>query len=173
MKRIITVLILFLTLISLSSCTLFIQRTDIEFLSTKLNGLDVSSGKIIYYKETHGGFHGDGDLYSEIKFTDNVVSEKIKQSNDWFKMPLTHNLNVVIYGGEVKGEFGRTETWESFIDEKKIPQITNGYYYFEDRHSDSTNKKDDTDIFKRYSCNFTVAIYDLDTHILYFYAIDT
>ena len=169
MKRIISLVLLIIALVSISSCSLFTSLSDLELLSRKLNNLDVTSGEILRFNDTHGGFLGDGECYAEVKFSDNSVSEIIK--NEWQKLPLTDNLNTVIYGGEVKTEFG-PGTVLSFVDDK-IPKIKNGYYYFEDRHSESKNKKDDTDIFNRYSYNFTVAIYDLDTHSLYFYALDT
>lgn len=169
MKRIISLMLLIIALLSISSCTLFTSLSDLEFLSSKLNNLDITNGEILCFKDTHGGFLGDGECYAEVKFSDNSVSDKIK--NEWHKLPLTDNLNTVIYGGEVETEFG-PGTVLSFVDDK-IPVIKNGYYYFEDRHSDSKNKKDDSDIFNRYSYNFTVAIYDSDTHTLYFYALDT
>ena len=168
MKKSISILLLFLVLVC-TSCSLFEPLTDLELLSSKLNNLDVTNGEILYFNDTHGGFLGDGECYAEVKFSNNSVSDIIK--NEWQKLPLTNNLNTVIYGGEVETEFG-PGTVLSFVDDK-IPKVKNGYYYFEDRHSDSTNKKDDTDIFNRYSYNFTVAIYDLDTHTLYFYALDT
>ena len=169
MKKILSLILLISLVVFTTSCSLFTEQTDLDFLSSKLNNLDITNGEILCFKDTHGGFLGDGECYAEVKFSDNSVSDKIK--NEWQKLPLTNNLNTVIYGGEVETEFG-PGTVLSFADDK-IPTIKNGYYYFEDRHSDSKNKKDDTDIFIRYSYNFTVAIYDLDTHTLYFYALDT
>ena len=169
MKKILSFIFLISLFIFTTSCSLFTEQTNLELLSSKLNNLDVTNGEILYFNDTHGGFLGDGECYAEVKFPNNSVSDIIK--NEWQKLPLTNNLNTVIYGGEVETEFG-PGTVLSFVDDK-IPEVKNGYYYFEDRHSDSTNKKDDTDILSRYSYNFTVAIYDLDTHTLYFYALDT
>lgn len=169
MKKILSFIFLISLVVFTTSCSLFTEQTNLELLSSKLNNLDVTNGEILYFNDTHGGFLGDGECYAEVKFSDNSVSDIIK--SEWQKLPLTNNLNTVIYGGKVETEFG-PGTVLSFVDDK-IPTIKNGYYYFEDRHSDSTNKKDDTDIFNRYSYNFTVAIYDLDTHTLYFYALDT
>ena len=169
MKKILSFIFLISLFIFTTSCSLFTEQTNLELLSSKLNNLDVTNGEILYFNDTHGGFLGDGECYAEVKFLNNSVSDIIK--SEWQKLPLTNNLNTVIYGGEVETEFG-PGTVLSFVDDK-IPKVKNGYYYFEDRHSDSTNKKDDTDILGRYSYNFTVAIYDLDTHTLYFYALDT
>lgn len=54
-----------------------------------------------------------------------------------------------------------------------IPEINNGYYYFLDRHLEAKNKHDDTDLNNRYSRNFSLAIYDADNKIIYFYEMDT
>ena len=55
----------------------------------------------------------------------------------------------------------------------QIPNITKGYYYFLDRHSESTNKKSAENINNRASYNFTLGIYDNVNKILYFYELDT
>ena len=49
------------------------------------------------------------------------------------------------------------------------------YYFFFDRHSDATNPKDDSAFLdeSRPSYNFTVAIYDSDTNMLYYARVDT
>ena len=41
-----------------------------------------------------------------------------------------------------------------------VPEITNGYYFFLDRHSQSTDPHDDTNVLSRASFNLTIAIYD-------------
>ncbi len=45
--------------------------------------------------------------------------------------------------------------------------------YYSDRHSESRNEKDDAELFNRMSFNFTIAIYDTDNHVLYYYELDT
>ena len=54
-----------------------------------------------------------------------------------------------------------------------IPEVENGYYYFLDRHSQSTNPKYDSGVLGRASYNFTIAIYDEDRQTLYYAELDT
>ena len=42
-----------------------------------------------------------------------------------------------------------------------------------DRSSESTDNTDDSMLLSRYSFNFTIAIYDTDTDILYYFEYDT
>ena len=121
-------------------------------------GIDVSKGKVISENDTHG-FHGDGMYFSEIKFSDDFTVSQIKENEYWQKMPLSKNLNEFIY-----------EPLDGGI---KIPKVTNGYYYFYDRHSESSNPYDDTELLNRGSYNFTVMIYDCDTDTLYVCREDT
>lgn len=121
-------------------------------------GIDVSKGKVISETDTHG-FHGDGLYLSEIKFSDDSVIMEIKENEYWHKLPLSKNLNEFIY--------------EPLDDGIKIPEITNGYYYFYDRFEDSTDSYDDTELLNRGAYNFTVMIYDSDTDTLYVCREDT
>ena len=54
-----------------------------------------------------------------------------------------------------------------------MPAIYNGYYMFEDRHSESKDSRDDSELFDRYSYNFSIAIYDCDTDKMYYFEFDT
>ena len=54
-----------------------------------------------------------------------------------------------------------------------IPDIQNGYYYFYDRHSESTEPYNDEDVLSRASFNFTLALYDSDNNVLYYVEFDT
>ena len=54
-----------------------------------------------------------------------------------------------------------------------IPDIEIEYYYFRDRHSQSTDPKDDTGVLGRGSYNFTIAILDTIMQRLYYLEFDT
>lgn len=122
-------------------------------------GIDMGAGKVISENDSHEGFHGDGLYFSEIKFSDDSTLERIKTNTKWHKLPLSKNLNEFIY--------------EPLDDGIKMPKITNGYYYFYDRHSESSNPYDDTELLSRGSYNFTVMIYDCDSDTLYVCREDT
>lgn len=123
---------------------------------------------IVGVNDTHGGFLGDGSYYLILDCSDNKeqVLEKVQ---DWNKLPLSENLNLIMYGGEKDGvKYGYDLT-----EEAHMPAIENGYYMFEDRHSESKDSRDDSDLFGRYSLNFSIAIYDSDTDKMYYFEFDT
>ncbi len=159
--------ILFLLIISiLAAC-----EGDSENISLKELGIDISEGQLTHYIDTHGSF-GDGNTYIQIKFRGdnaNTVEKELKENENWIQLPLTSNLHTAVYGDEYSKSFVL-----SFDKEiPAMPEISNGYYYFKDRNSESTDSSDDTDLFSRYSFNFDIILYDTDEHILYIFKLDT
>ena len=146
--------------------------TEHEFISNEL-GIDVSSGAIQTYSDTHGGFLGDGDSFAVLTFENEDVYETIKNSDEWSPLPLTDNLSIVLYGGTMDDGHSRSSFFEDENGDPLVPPISNGYYFFEDRHYESKDRKDDSQLFERHSSNFTVAVYDADAHTLYFCAWDS
>ncbi len=169
MKRAVSLAIV-CCLMCLTACSYYFD--EIAVISDAL-GIDVSQGELKIYNDTHGGFHGDGELYVEMVFSDDAFTDRIKLSGEWSALPLPLTLRIVAYGGKLEGG----SSYHSFIDdpdgENLIPLISNGYYYFRDRSSESRDERDPSQILDRYSYNFTLAIYDIDTRTLYFYEIDT
>lgn len=115
--------------------------------------------------DTHGGFLGDGEYFAKIKCS-KIKSNQL--SLNWKKLPLSESLNYVIQM-EQCDYIG----CKNFYERYSIQSIENGYYYFLDRHYESQNKYDDTNLNSRASWNFTLAIIDMDTNIIYFYELDT
>lgn len=138
-------------------------------ISSKLDiDLDIDECKIISENDKHQGFHGDGDFILKADCSKN--NKKIlKQVKKWKRMPLSENLQLIMYGGE---RDNKTYGYE-LAKKNNIPEIKNGYYYYIDRDSDATNIHSDLSLFDRYSFNFTIVMYDLDTNILYYYEFDT
>ena len=83
----------------LSACT--VAATEHEILSDALN-IDVSAGEIKTFTDTHGGFLGDGTYYLILDCSERKeqATELIK---DWKPLPLTENLQLIMYGGEKNG----------------------------------------------------------------------
>ena len=134
----------------------------------KYFGFKTNTFTVIDEKDTHGGFHGDGSYYLILD-----CSEKREQATeltkDWTPLPLTENLQLIMYGGERNGvNYGN-----NLAGEAGWPIINNGVYKFVDRHSEAVDKSDDTNLFNRHSYNFSVAVYDLDTNTLYYFELDT
>lgn len=118
--------------------------------------------------DTHGGFLGDGSYYLILDCSDNK-DKALEKLKDWNKLPLSENLKLIMYGGEKNGvKYGY-----DLAEDAHMPVIDNGYYMFEDRHSESKDSKDDTELFDRHSYDFSIAVYDCDTDRMYYFEFDT
>lgn len=117
------------------------------------------------YADDHGGFHGDGRTVAKIAFAEAEAKDlaaEIKKSG-WRELPLSENLSRVMYSG----------TEESLAAQAGIPEMTNGHWWFVDRHSESTSPQDDTEVSQRSSYNFTLGLFDGDSGVLYYFKFDT
>ena len=54
-----------------------------------------------------------------------------------------------------------------------IPMVKNGYWIFIDRYDDQHTFNNVENLFNRGSFNFTIAIYDTDNSVLYYFEFDT
>ena len=159
MRKIISIIII---LLLISGCSFLFNNK--ERISKNIE-LDLDECKIEKEKDTHGGFLGDGDYFAKLKCSSINYNEL---SNNWKTLPLSEQINKAI---EIKqcDDNGCKNLYEKF----SIPNIKNGYYYFLDRHSESKDKFDDSELNNRSSWNFTLAIIDKDTNIIYYYVLDT
>lgn len=147
-------------------------KKDIQSDISESLGIDVRKGNVLMDSDSHGGFHGDGMLFQQISFEDSKFSDEIKDNDGWKPMPLSQNMEALVYGIEVDtSSIGPYLTDES--GDTIIPDIQNGYYYFYDRHSESKDPFSDKDILNRASFNFTLALYDSDNRVLYYVEFDT
>lgn len=162
--------------ILLSICLLFsingCQSSSTLKKIAKVLKVPADKGTIVNSLDTHGGFHGDGDTFLEIHFSDGHCLEAITESPAWNPLPLTDNLMALVYGLQTEdGSIGPILADEQL--NPRIPEFQNGYYCFIDRHSESTDKKDDSAVLERTSYNFTIALYDVTTDTLYYMEMDT
>lgn len=144
-----------------------VSLSEVDYIKKELN-LDVSGCNIVQKNDSHGGFHGDGEYFLKAECSE-VSNDMINQIVGWRKMPLSENLHIFMYGGK-KGSM--TYGFEAAKD-FGIPEIENGYYFFIDRFDNNKNLYNDENLLARPAFNFTVALYDLDYNILYYYEIDT
>lgn len=152
-------IIMLLTIFTLTGC--INQKKEIS----KTIELNLNKCNIEKSIDNHGGFLGDGDSFVKIKCEE---VDKNELEKNWKKLPLSNNIKEVLEmeqcdDNECKNVFKRYE----------IPEIENGYYYFLDRHTDSKDKKDDTNLNNRSSYNFSIALYNSNEKIIYFYELDT
>lgn len=115
-------------------------------------------------KDSHGGFHGDGECIIKVYFSDEQgteFKEIINKDSRWHQLPMPDKLQ------EIAG---------ARIDKDMyIPIIQNGYYFFLDRHSEADDKYNPYEMYEEFraSSNYTVAVFDTDENILYYYELDT
>lgn len=130
----------------------------------KALAVDVSDAVITTGYDDHSGFHGDGTLYAVLEFSDDAMETAISAPGGWHALPLTDNLQTLIYG---------TRTPEKAVGPfigKTLPRVERGYWYFYDRQGETM---DDGDVLNRSSYNYTIAIYDADTDQLHYCEYDT
>ena len=124
---------------------------------------NTSNCKVENEIDTHGGFLGDGEYFAKI------TCSKIEElSTHWKELPVS---SLIDYPTKMKTCTGNG--CNDIYDRFNIPNIKNGYYYFHDRHSLATNEYSDLGLNNRSSWNFTLAILDIDTNIIYYYELDT
>lgn len=144
------------------SQTLSINGTDFDITGEKAEILteiareldaSLSGGIVLEYWDTHGGFHGDGEIFAMIRGTC-----RFSEDPYWHRLPLSDNVAAAL---------------KACLGEEQIPAADKGWYYFRDRHPEALDRGDDSRLNSRASRNFTVAVYDGETDILYYYEYDS
>ena len=125
----------------------------------------LAQGRMIENVDTHGGFHRDGQSLAVWKFDDNSMLEQIQTDSDWKELPLTDNLEELLYGVVYDNGMSITEIGPCVdFSEEQLPRIQNGYYYFVDRQAEAEAQHSDAQIMERPALNFSVALYDDARH---------
>ena len=162
MKKTFLLIICFAIMLNLAACS-SVTATRKDYL-----GFSKEDFTVIEEEDTHEGFHGDGSYYLIMDCTGNK-EKALENINGWNELPLSENLNLIMYGGEKEG----VAYLYNLAEEAKMPKIENGYYCFRDRASENTDSSDDTELFDRYSFNFSLAVYNSDTDMIYYFEFDT
>lgn len=162
-KAFFVIAILLMVAIEICSSGSFFRTVSSDIIDlTMKQGFHKDDFTVVYEEDDHGGFNGDGQYCLVLDCSHNK-EKALRNVEDWKRLPLPKELEIILYGGEYDG----SNYSSSFPDEVEIPPITNGYYYFEDRHSESTDKDNPSGLLDRYSYNFEFAVYDADRDILY------
>ncbi len=144
---------------------------------TSAVGINATGGEYTEIYEDHGGFHGDGTTYSTVKFSDDTALNSIKENENWKELPLSDNVNILLYGvtNEREDYVESIGPYVSDADGNPLaPEIENGYYFFMDRQAEENEDKyDDSKVLDRGAYNFTVAVYDTDTDVMHYFKMDT
>jgi hypothetical protein len=150
-------------------CVVFSSCNILGIGQPEYFGFKTSSFAVIEESDTHGGFHGDGYYYLILDCSENR-EQAMELIEDWKQLPLTENLQIIMYGGEKDG----ISYAPKLPEEAHWPIISNGVYKFVDRYSEFVaDRSDDAKLFDRHSYNFSVAVYDFDTDKLYYFEFDT
>ena len=142
-------------------------------------GVDISGYTEMTESDNHGGFHGDGELLYTAYYNAEPAAEleeKLealagKKTSGWKKLPMTEVLQAAAYG--IKEETRRVGPYVTLDGQQALPEVKEGYYYFRDRHSQAEDERDDSQLLQRHSFNFTLAVYDAENNVLYYYEGDT
>ena len=118
------------------------------------------------------GFNGDGELLFTVLIGEENNDAFIKEINalsTWQTYPLSETIDLLMYGGRR----GNTTYSYEYATELGIPNIENGYWLFKNRRQDVSDWVDDTGLLEAPSFNFTLAMYDADNYVLYYFREDT
>ncbi|MBQ2663259.1 MAG: hypothetical protein IJH36_10765 [Clostridia bacterium] len=160
MKKIIS--LISVCLIATTLCSCIFSELSMRFHINDSYFDEVESG------DNHGGFHGDGEAYRIFDCSKNR-DKALEVVSLWEPLPLSENLELIMYGGERNGRsYGLT-----LANKAHMPKIEHGFYKFYDRHSEARDRDSDSELFNRYSYNFSLAVYDTDTDRLYYFVFDT
>ena len=135
---------------------------DVEKSVAETFNINIDNCSLTEERDTHGGFLGDGETLYKLECSKFDVPE------DWKKLPLSEPLEEVMNLIQCDGA-----GCKDFYSKFRVDVIENGYYYFLDRHAESTDKHDETMINNRASYNFSLLMYDENLKYLYYYKLDT
>ena len=174
MKRIVIVLsALMLAVLTMPGCVLS-GRADTKTTVGKWVELDLKEASVETDRDTHGGFHGDGNWFVQIDCSRRPLADEIGKNEHWKPLPVSENVSALLYGGSGWSTVVKIDDYDAGVfDEPLFPEVTNGWYYFYDRHDNAKDRYSDANVLSRYSFNFIVAVYDADTDTLYFCKLDT
>lgn len=157
-------LLLLITTILLTSCKPHFSASD--YLKEQIN-IDITDCIVLRDNDSHNIFGiGETIIEANCKYDKENIEKQIK---DYNKLPLSENLQYIMYQEEKKDE---NEELYQLAKNNKIPEIKDGYYYFINRYNKRELKYDDKDIFEDISLKFTLVLYDSSTNILYYYEYD-
>lgn len=141
-------------------------------------GVNASQGAVQDHWDGHGAM-GDGTEYWEIAFSPEdaaAFEESLQTAQGWHALPLDNDVRYLLYGteGMEKAQDGAYISVNPYLTGKDggplLPRIEEGYWFFCDEQTESYTAQG---VMERPSQNFTAAVYDSQSHILYCGELDT
>lgn len=171
MKKASFPVLVLLCLLSLTACS-WINPFDAHNYIEKRLFMTLPEKVAIEYDDSHGGFHGDGEFFAKVTFTEGQAKDflnSIRDNEKWYTLPMEKDLSLLVFGGK-DGDM----TYGYGSDKMKPAQdIKNGVYFFRDRYVEQYKNDVSSGLLKRFSYNYSIGIYDKDNRILYVYELDT
>lgn len=116
--------------------------------------------------DTHGGFHGDGTTYIQIRFPEGgAVLEQIEADQDWIALPMPWDVRMLARWVEEDKACGVLLPTDEELGE--------GYWFFLDRNSEAVDRRDYSAARQRFSVNFILAFYSIGEETLCFCQADS
>lgn len=128
---------------------------------------DVTSCKLINVTDTHGGFLGDGEYFAKYDCS-KATDETEKAKYNWNFLFEDSTIDE-----QLKSVSCNDDGCKSVYERYDIDTDHNLYYYFYNRHSDAKDYDDQEQLEDAISYNYSIAIFDADRDILYYYELDT
>lgn len=157
MKKLIIIVLL---IIVLSGCS----YPEIEIDRIAMIEISNNNCKIKSDLSTHSGFHGDGEYFARI-YCENINERQL--SNNWKKLPLKKRIKEL-----ANAKYTYNDNNETMYERYNLSNITEGYYFFLNRNN-KDNKYDYFSKDNRVISNYTIAVYDSNNSIIYYYELDT
>ncbi len=161
MKKALTIVLTLFILFISSGCSSFYVKTHMS----NVLGIELPKDVRIAIQDTHSGFHGDGVKTVSVYIPDensNAFTQQIYSNENFKVLPLSDELNGLLYTSD-NAEF-------NFAADNQIPKVENGAYFFLDRFDEDISQ---SKLLERGAFNFTYAVYDKDSSILYYMEADT
>ncbi len=133
-------------------------------------GIDLSAASVLSSYDDHGGFHGDGMTWICYDCAETDIADQIRETENWKPFPLDDTVQALIYGTE--DGWTTIGPYVTDTDGKPLlPPVEEGFYILLDRQSEEL--KEEPDLLRRSSFNFTLGIYDSVREVLYYLKFDT
>lgn len=137
----------------------------------RCTGAKVSEATLVAHYDSHGGFLGDGDMFMVLDCSE--LGGGLEESmSAWRELPMSDELHLNLFGDTVVEKDGTSYDYNGLLLDYGIPDVKNGLYFFNNRNNEAKGKVDE-DIYHAISYNFTFALYDSETRMLYYYELDT
>lgn len=140
--------------------------------------IDLSDAEIVYYRNSHGGFHGDGELALCMQLPGAYAGTL--PSRYWQELPLSEHIRQWVFGSS--GRFNGFIFNDKIPEGMAFPEPESGCWFIYDRFGLSRrddpypadiSRYSDTLILEHGAWNVSFAWIDAETNRLYYIELDT